>query len=243
MDTIKTKIAEWYQLLRRVFLVLSSVMLVYCMARLIISDKAEDIAGWKKVLIQWLVGLIFIVTIQYVLIFINTIADKLMEIFWSFRTSLEDSGYSSFEVVIITNTIKSLKESSGVSFFAYAVEFVAFTVMQLIFFIKYMSRTLLMLFLFLIAPIIAVVNSFGLMRGHETTIMGDWLKHYVANVALQPVHAFLCLVFMFTASEIAVNAPLLGVLLLYALYRGEKIIRLMLGIYESTKLSSLLKKG
>ena len=61
------------------------------------------------------------------------------------------------------------------------------------------------------------------------------------NIFMQPLHALLYLIFMFTAGNIAMKAPLLAVLFLWVLSRAEKIFNVILEL-DFGKITSLFSK-
>jgi hypothetical protein len=81
------------------------------------------------------------------------------------------------------------------------------------------------------------------MTGGDETTLKSFLQNYVSLLFMQPLHALIYLIFMFTASEIMLKAPLLGIVFLYALYRAEKIIKIMLDLNTGFSLKSLIGKN
>lgn len=230
MDGIKNTAMGMYQLIRLVGLALFLILLIYSGARLLGATLADERAKWKKVILTWVVGLIFIFFTQYIIIFLNVIVDKVIDALYQAKLSLEDAGYNSFEVVIVTTSLENLSNVAGIKALAYALEYSVFVFFQMLFFFKYIIRAFKLILLVAISPIIAALHAFNKISGKSNNILGEWLKQYTANLIMQPMHAMLYLIFIFTASQIAINAPLLALVFIWALVRAEKIVKLMLNI-------------
>ena len=118
-------------------------------------------------------------------------------------------------------------------FCAYGVLYIFLMWVTLKFTLKYLLRLLKILFMVVISPLVGAIYTF--QRAGEkngSTAIYEWITSYATNLFIQPIHAIIYLIFMFTASEIAINAPFLGVIFLWALERAEKIIRAILGLND-----------
>lgn len=154
---------------------------------------------------------------------------------------MEGNGYSSFESELFKVCLDGVVMYGGAKAFAYAIEFIAFVVIQVMFFGKYIMRSFKIFMLVFLAPVFAVMHIFSKLRGEDGCLKA-WIKHYTMNVLMQPFHALIYLIFMFTVSEIAIRAPLLGVALLWVLSRAEKIIKVMLE-FDFGKITTLFSKS
>jgi hypothetical protein len=94
-------------------------------------------------------------------------------------------------------------------------------------------RTLGLISLVILAPIFSTIQSFQIMSGKDSTLLKDWLKMYASLLFIQPIHALIYTFFLLSASQIAINAPLLGILFLYGLYRAEKIAKILLEMKDN----------
>lgn len=101
LDELRKEVAKWYYIMRLISLVLGLLTLIYVGIRMAISTVAEEQAKYKKMLIAWVQSIMIIVILPYLMVIINYIADVLMSLITSFKTSLEASGQSGFEVEII----------------------------------------------------------------------------------------------------------------------------------------------
>lgn len=242
MDGIKENAAAWLKIVMRVALGIFLVLLMYAASKIFTSTTSGDLARWKKITLTWAIALAFVFFVPTIIAIIDTISELFMEILWNVRMKLEETGYSSFEVTIITTSISNLTNFGGIKAFAYALEYTGFVILQLIFFAKYFVRSFKLILLAVISPVIAVIHTFYKISGKDQNVLKEWFAQYILNVAIQPMHALIYIIFMFTASEIAINAPLLGLVFLWVLIRVEKIVKLMLNISDGRKMSLLGKK-
>ena len=240
IDSIKNTVATWFQIIRLFAIGIIIVLLIFTGLRLATVDLAIERARYKEVIKAWVTGLLFIVMLPYIIVAISTISDYFLDVLWNARLSLESAGYSSFENALFMESLNGTVESGGLRSAAYFIEFLAFVIMDYKFFFKYIKRSFMIFLMVVISPIIAIIHIFNKIRGRDGSI-GDWLSQYVTYTFMQPLHALLYLVFMFMANNIAIRAPLLGILFLWALSRAEKIFSIILEI-DFGKISSLFSK-
>lgn len=238
IDGLKERSVEVSKVMSRVALMFSAPLALYALVRILVSKRASDLAAWRKVFARWVLCVFLIVFFQYILITIDTATDVMVDNFWKIRVQLEEQGYTSFEATAEDELIHQLDNTGGVTFLAYAIEFLAIIIVQILFLIKYVIRMLGIILLFILAPIIILLHSINLMIGRESDALGDFFKSYIMLSFMQPFHALFYLIFFVSLSEIAINVPVLGIILLYALYRAENIAKAMFGWEFSTSIFS-----
>ncbi|MGN1299369.1 MAG: hypothetical protein ACI4UE_05250 [Candidatus Scatovivens sp.] len=128
LDELRKEVAKWYYIMRLISLVLGLLTLIYVGIRMAISTVAEEQAKYKKMLIAWVQSIIIIVILPYLMVIINYIADVLMSLITSFKTSLEASGQSGFEIEIIKSIYGELgtKRRNDVSSVFYSILYTNF---------------------------------------------------------------------------------------------------------------------
>ena len=240
IDSIKENVAAWFQILRLFAIGLIIILLIFTGLRLSVADLAADRARYKEVIKAWVVGLFFIGLLPYIIVIINTICDYFMDILWDARIGLEDDGYGSFESTLFLECLNGTADTGGLKSAAYFIEFLAFIIMDYKFFFKYIKRSFIIFMLVVLSPIVGIMHIFNKIKGRDGTI-GDWFSQYAMNIFMQPLHALLYLIFMFTAGNIAMKAPLLAVLFLWVLSRAEKIFNVILEL-DFGKITSLFSK-
>ncbi len=229
MDTMKERGSTLGHLLVQFSLTLALPMIVYAVLKTVSAKKAADVAAWKKILTRWVLCVFLIILFQYILVAIDNFADVLIETFWQTRVQLEDADCKSFELAIEEELASQIETTGGVTSLAYGIEFFVLTILQALFFVKYIVRAIAIIILFIIAPIIILVHSFNLMLGKESDTLGSFFKNYISLVFMQPLHALFYIVFLFSLSELAIDVPILGLILLWAIYRATNIAKAMFG--------------
>ena len=241
-DDIKDVGAGFSKVITTISLSLSVPLILLAIVRTVMARNAEDLATWKKILVRWVLCIALIFFYKYLLAAIDVIADVFINGFWNIRKSLEGSGYKSFEVTIEEALINSLKTTGGVTSLGYSIEFVFIIILQILFLFKYLARSLVIIMLFVAAPLIVLIHSFNLMLGKENNILGTFIKTYIFMEFMQPIHAFFYIIFFFSLSEVAIIAPVLGILLLFAIYRAENIVKSIAGFELGSSILSMVGK-
>lgn len=225
MDSLKEWVAIIFQVMYLVSMALIIILLIYSVLRLMVSDLAEDRARYKKVIKAWATGLLFIFTLPLIISTINVLSDYLVNMFWNFRLSLEESGYVSFESELLIQCIYGTAETGGLQSAAYFIEFLLFMIIQIKFIIKYFARSFMSFIYVCMAPYYGIAHVASTIKGGEGRI-GEWLYKYGTRIFIQPLHAFLYLVIMFVVGNL-IKAPLLAVVFLWAISHAEDIFKVI----------------
>lgn len=242
IDDIKEKAIVIGKVLMRIALIITVPMIVYALIRVLMASTAPDVAAWKKILIRWVLCFVLLFVFPIILITIDTFAQVVVEALWNIRTSMEEAGYASFETTVIETLSFQLESTGGVTSLAYSIIFVALVIMQAVFLVKYVVRTFATIFLFMLAPMVIALHSLNLMLGKESNILGEFFKNYISLAFMQTVHIVFYLIFFFSLSEMAIRVPILGILLLYAVFRASSIAKAMFGWELSSSIFSLKGK-
>ena len=112
---------------------------------------------------------------------------------------------------------------------------------QVKFFFLYLKRMFTVAFLIVISPLITITYSIDKAGDNQAQAYNTWIKEFLVNVFIQPLHALLFVIFMYSVYGIMEKAPLLAIVFLAALSRGEKIVRSLFKIERTSTLSGLRK--
>ena len=212
---------------------------VFSIIKMVLANKSTDLAAWKKIVARCIMSLVLLFFFEYILITIDSISGAFMNGLWKTRINLEKTnGYKPFELTIEQSIMKNLRDTGGITSLAYSLEFSFIIILQAMFFIKYIIRFCTLTILFIIAPVIIIVHSFSLILGRDVYILGEFFRTYIVFSFMQPLHALFYLIFFFSFSEIAINVPIFGMILLYALYRAGNIAKAMFGWEMSSSILS-----
>jgi hypothetical protein len=232
LDDLKSNVASTFNITEYFGILLSLPIFIYALFRALGAQSARDLAAWKKVLGRWLVVLILLFIVQYILAAIAEFNNVIMNMLWNVRLELESQGHTGIEIELFEKTADQILNTGGNLSLAYSIEFIFMAGLQILFFIKYIMRMFSLMLLTVLGPIIIIMHGFKIMLGKDSSTLKSWIKKYISLIYMQPIHAILYLVFMFTASEIVVQIPVLAIIMMYALYRGENIAKGLLNMEE-----------
>lgn len=175
-------VQQWYGVTRMMAIAASLVILVYVAIKILIASTGQDKAKYTELLKDWLLSLLLIFTLHYVLAAILFVSDELVKFFSSMIASGENFDY------------KKLQDGaflvSDVSII-YALVWMAFLIYTLVFLILYVKRLILICFFVVVSPLIVLLSTINKLRGKGSGILENWLKEFIANVAMQPIDALL----------------------------------------------------
>ena len=232
---LKESTAKWFYICRLLAIMINLCVLIYVGIRMAISTVATEEARYKKMLISWAESIVILFFLQYIMTFAIQLGNIVLNIIYNLREGLNSE---SFEEVIMAKIFRFLSESSGMQTFMYSVFFWFLVLMQAKFFLTYLKRVLSVMFLTIISPFITVTFSIDKMGDNKAQAFDTWMKEYIINISLQPIHAAIYLVFVFTAGEIAATAPFVAMVFLLVLGRLEKIVRDVFGITNATSIKN-----
>lgn len=258
-SVLQSTISAWYKVLKDIATVLFLSALVYIGIRIIISSVAADKAKYKKMLIDWLVGLCLLFTVHYIMSFAFTITDKLVELLSSTNEAITISsdkpdlsrykqgdnskiikkynidddgnpvndklswrtnfmGYVRFFAQI---NIKSMPVTLR---FAYTLMYLILVIYTFMFLYQYIKRFMYIVFLTLMAPVMAVLYPIQKASG-KTPSTTKYIKDWGTNLSLILIHGLLYKILMGTSIDLVTSNPLYGVLALACIMEAGKIFK------------------
>jgi hypothetical protein len=110
---------------------------------------------------------------------------------------------------------------------------------ELKFFWLYMKRFLMVGFLIMISPLITISYSIDKAGDGKAQAFQKWSQEFIMNVLIQPLHALLYLVIVVTANEIATQAPLVAILLLFGISQSEKMVKVIFNMAETASMKGM----
>ena len=222
-NTLKKNISIWYVTIRNIAAVGCAVTLLYVGIRMAISATAQDSAKYKKMLINWLVGIILLFVMHY-LVYIMI---KLTEIFTKFVTDAvgNNTNITDMEVTMLTKIPDDTAKAEGWGKLVYLVMNFVLAFYQLKFFIMYLFRVLKIFILTIVAPLMCVTYPIDAISDGKAQGFNNWLRRMMMEIFIQPIHLVIYIVFIYSAGEIAKTEPLMGIVFIIALDYSEKIVR------------------
>lgn len=232
---LKESTAGWFYTCRLLAMMINLCVLIFIGIRMAISSVASEEAKYKKMLISWLESMVVLFLLHYIMSFAISLGNVVLNIIYNLREGMDVKG---FETLILAKIYRAISEQTGMQVFMYSIFFWFLTFIQAKFFITYFKRVLSIMFLTIIAPFITVTYPIDKMGDGKAQAFEAWFKEYIINIAIQPIHAAIYIVFVFTAGAIAETAPFVAMIFLLALGRIENIVRNVFGITNSVSMKN-----
>jgi hypothetical protein len=103
----------------------------------------------------------------------------------------------------------------------------------------YLKRVLYMAFLTMIAPLVAMTYPIDKITDGKAQAFDAWLKEYIFNLMIQPLHLLLYAILVSSAFELATSSPLYALVAVGFMMPAEKLMRRFFG-FEKAKTPGLL---
>lgn len=239
---LQDSIASWYKALRMLALVGMLSMLVYVGIRIMLSSTASDKAKYKNMIMDWLIAICLLFFLHYIMEFTIVLTDSV--------TSMISSVGGDFEVELkkekSDGTLKDAKTDLGKEPYVtnlmglcrmraqnknlapkliYIIIYgmlVGYTVM---FTFAYLKRVLMMAFLTVISPVVVLTYPIDKISDGNAQGFNMWLKEYVFNALIQPIHLILYTVLVESAINLATDNPIYTIAAMMFILPAEKIMR------------------
>ena len=245
LDSLRDEVAKWYYIMRLLSLIIGLVTLIYIGIRMAMSTVGQDQAKYKKMLVGWVQSILIIVLLPYIMRICNYVAGVLLDIISNIRQNLLKSGNGSFENSMIQMIYGDLDKAGGFNLTSKVIVFYILMWAEFKFLIMYVKRVFAVSFLTIISPLITITYSIDKAGDGRAQAFGAWFREYFMNIFIQPLHAILYLIFIFTANKIAVQVPAVGIIFLLSLTRAEKIVKTIFNMRGLVSMNTmrLFKKG
>lgn len=230
---LQPTIASWYVAIRTLALVALLSVLVYLGIRMLITSIAADKAKYKKMLMDWIIGICLLFALHYIMSFALTMSEVVTSMLGkdttqSINVSFENNGnqynFSGNLMSYVRFMIQSTDEATGIGFFFLYLMLVIYS---LRFTWVYLKRVVNMAFLTLIAPFVALTYPIDKVSDGSAQAFNMWIKEFSFNALLQPLHLLLYKVLLGSATALAAINPLYGVVCLGFILAAEKLLKQM----------------
>ena len=122
---------------------------------------------------------------------------------------------------------------------AYCLIYVVLVIYTVMFTFIYLKRVLYMAFLTMIAPLIALTYPIDKIKDSKAQAFSLWLKEYIFNALLQPIHLIIYIMVISTAMSLVMDYPIYALVALGFMVPAEKFIRKMFGLEKAETVSAL----
>ena len=146
-------------------------------------------------------------------------------------------GLVDFLVHVVVNIYEFLSAPARVGYNIIYVVLVVFTV---IFCFTYIRRVIYMAFLTIIAPLVAMTYPIDKINDGKAQAFDMWLKEYIFNLLIQPMHLILYTVLIGSAMKLASNNLIYVAIALGFMIPAEKLLRKFFGFEKASTPGGLI---
>ena len=217
-----------------------------------LSTVASEQARYKKMLVSWVESIVVLFAMLYIISAVITVGEIITGIFYDIRCQLlgqtvagTGEVYDVFEDTIRNKALISLTEFSGLQLTMWSIIYWVLLFTQMKFLWTYMKRFLMVGFLIVISPLITITYSIDKAGDGKAQAFSSWLKEFMVNVLIQPLHALIYLVFVLTANAIAESSPIIALAMLMSMGSVERMVKVvfdMRGLVSLRGVNKFLKK-
>lgn len=260
---IKDSIAKWYYTIRNLSLALMMPILIYIGIRMILTSISSEKAKYKRMLGDWIVAICLIFVMQYIMIFAVNIVEGITDLVKNsvgaqeydyvitdkdgkIEKALEDAGLwdeslkSGDEIVWTTNNIMGIIRTTAAisnggtyTYIGYALSFVVLVWYTIFFLFTYLKRVIYLAFLTVIAPFVAMTYPLDKISDGKAQAFDMWLKEYIFNLLIQPMHLILYTILISMAYELASTNIVYTLVAIGFMMPAEKLLRRFFGFEKA----------
>lgn len=265
---LQKTVSEWYQKFRLIAIVMMLSILVYIGIRIMISSSATSKAKYKELIKDWIVAMCLLFTMHYIMAFIISTCELITK-----QVSLTCTDYVMVKVPTNTevysksdnewygieededgNTRVALTYMGAIRYLAAysedALQQIAFLIFYIVliiyvcvFSVMYIKRVLYMAFLTMIAPLVAMTYPLDKIHDGRAQGFSTWLKEYIFNALIQPVHLLLYAMIMGTVMDLAIEHPFYAMIALGFMIPAESFVRKLFGFDKASTSAGMSMMG
>ena len=261
---LKGTISKWYFIIRNIAMVGLMLVLLYIGIRIIISSIAAEKAKYKQMLSDWVIALCLVFLMQYIMVFANFFVEGITNIVSSLSENkihiaiiqepsdklvdavnqissdyIQDDGNGNKVIAWPTNLMGRIRvqaqQHDGTSeYVGYTLCYLVLVLFTMFFAFTYAKRLLYLMFLTVIAPLVALTYPLDKIRDGKAQAFDMWVKEYFINLIIQPFHLLLYIVFVSMAFELASTNIIYSLVALGFMIPAEKFLRNMFGFNKAS---------
>lgn len=136
----------------------------------------------------------------------------------------------------------NIKSLNTVTQMGYTIMYLVLVIYTVMFLFQYLKRLFNIVFLTLIAPLVALAYPLDKLADGHAQAFNMWFKEYIFNLLLQPMHLILYIVLAGSAMDLVTEHPIYAVVVLGFLLQSEKLVRKFFG-FEKASTTGALASG
>lgn len=118
--------------------------------------------------------------------------------------------------------------------FGYTVIYLALVMYTILFLFRYLKRVMMLAFLTIIAPLMAMTYPLDKLQDGSAQGFNTWLKEYIFNLLIQPVHLILYTVLIGASMDLIADNIVFALVALGFILQAEKILRKFFGFEKAS---------
>lgn len=215
---IRELVATWYSIIRILAMAAMLIALIGIGIKMALSTIASDKALYKRMLVDWVVGVIILFAIHYFMIFciymngiiVKTVEESAQSIN---KVQMQEMMGEETEVSNAELEIKVYEEVRTRAYDARLINGMTGMIMYmtLVFFafkytIIYLKRYLTILVLTLMGPGVGVAYALQKALSGKSSALTTWMTEYIMNVIIQIIHALIYAIFISQAMVLSLKS-------------------------------------
>ena len=236
---LQNTIASWYKALRNIAIVGLLTVIVYLGIRMLITSIAADKAKYKKMIMDWVIAMCLLFVMHYIMSFTLTATQALIGVLGgdapgTINVRVTGSKMYSFSTNLIGYTRFMMQHVDLQEKVAFTTLYIMLLIFSVRFTWTYLKRVVNMAFLTVIAPFVTLTYPIDKISDGKAQAFNIWLKEYIFNCLLQPMHLLLYRLLLGSALELATKNILYAVVCFGFIISAEKLVRKMFGFDKAS---------
>lgn len=233
--------AMLYYVVRAISIAILLILLIVIGIKMALATLAEDKAKAKKLFIDWVISLGFVIFIHYIILGIIMINEALVGIIENIATSAD-----------ISNAMDSLRSAAFSANFLLGwgstIAYAMITFQIMFFVIIYVVRFIKVTLLIIIAPAIPLTYSLDKANTGLANALNKWFKEFCYNVFIQVLHCIIYVIIIAIpmaaienvsiGSISSLTAPIILIISLMCVKKAEELLKSLFGFNDAISVTS-----
>lgn len=213
---IQDNVRMWYYVIRLLAMAAMLLVLIGIGIKMALTSIAQEKAMYKRMLVDWLVGIIILFTMQYVMIFIINLNEVLVDVIKDVQTGVTEITKKEFNVQTMDNQELEISVYQAVRTRAYDAKlingttgmilYISLVFMAFKYVFIYIKRYFAIIVLTLMSPGVALSYALQKVLTGKSKSFSNWLQEYFINVIIQTIHALIYTAFISMSLVISLNS-------------------------------------
>lgn len=219
--TLRQSVISWFNVLRNMSIGFMIITLVYTGIKMAISTGQKE-SNYKKMLQDWLTAFVLLLVVQYIIMGLIKFSAFLVE-------KIPIGNIDNFQSQIMEELTGNIANTSGPTLVMAAIMYCGIVYYTYKFVAKYALRQIRVGFLIVIAPLTLAIYPIDKLNNRQVSFE-VWIKTLFSDVFIQLVDCILVFIFLFSASNILQQYPILLFPYYFGISKGEDFIKNLLGV-------------